>query len=184
MKIKKLGVLGAGQMGVGIALVSAVVSKVPVLLMDASASHLEKQMKFIDKLLSKDVAKGKISESDSTYAKSLISTSTDSSLHPFKDCDFVIEAVSENQSLKSQLFSKLDAIVVKDAILASNTSSISITKIASSTSNPYRVIGMHFMNPVPVMKLVEVIPGLQTSSETVSKTLQFAKDMGKTTTFR
>ncbi|KND03877.1 uncharacterized protein SPPG_01329 [Spizellomyces punctatus DAOM BR117] len=178
--IGRIGVVGAGQMGVGIGLVAAHVSKLPVVLLDANKTQLDRGWKFMDLLLQKDVLKGKISEEEKEQAKKRISVTTD--MNDFKNVDFAIEAVTENPSLKRELFSNLDKITPKHAILASNTSSISITKIAASTKRPDKVIGMHFMNPVPVMKLVEIIPGLATSPATLTTTLALAHAMGKTTT--
>jgi 3-hydroxybutyryl-CoA dehydrogenase len=131
-------------------------------------------------LLSKDVLKGRITAEDQKQVKSRIRFHQD--LKECSDADFVVEAVSENITLKRDLFGQLDQITPKHCILGTNTSSISITKIAAATKTPERVIGMHFMNPVPVMKLVEIIPGLQTSPETLEMTLRLAKEMGKTTT--
>ncbi len=131
-------------------------------------------------LLSKDVLKGRITAEDQTDIKSRISFTT--TLSDFSKSDFVIEAVSENVSLKRDIFKELEKVTKKDCILGSNTSSISITKIASAVSNPDRVIGMHFMNPVPVMKLVEIIPGLLTSPDTLQTTLALSKEFGKITT--
>ncbi|KAI9334113.1 3-hydroxyacyl-CoA dehydrogenase [Obelidium mucronatum] len=178
--IKSIGVIGSGQMGIGIAQVSAQNAKIPVLLLDADEAQLEKGIKFIASNLEKAVSKGKITASDREETLSRITTTTD--IGDFGDTDFVIEAVSENPSLKRELFLNLDKITKKSAILGSNTSSISITKIAAATSRADKVIGMHFMNPVPVMQLVEIIPGLATSKETLDVTLDLAKKMGKITT--
>nr|KAJ3420596.1 hypothetical protein HK105_005486 [Polyrhizophydium stewartii] len=178
--IESIGVIGAGQMGVGIAHVTAHVSKKPVILLDSNSEQLKKGVELIDLLLQKDVKKGKITDDERAETLSRVSTTTDMS--GFSNVDFVIEAVSENPSLKRELFVNLDRITPKHAILASNTSSISITKIAAATTRPEQVIGMHFMNPVPVMKLVEIIPGLATSPETLAATLELAHGMGKTTT--
>ncbi|KAJ3271122.1 hypothetical protein HDV01_007059 [Terramyces sp. JEL0728] len=167
------------QMGIGIAHVSALSGK-NVLLLDSSASQLEKGLKFMDLMLQKDVLKGKITEEEREQHKQLTRTTSD--IKGFKNVDFVIEAVSENPSLKRELFMSLDEITPEHAILASNTSSISITKIAAATKRPEKVIGMHFMNPVPIMKLVEVIPGLATSQATLDATLQLAETLKKTTT--
>ncbi|KAI8929604.1 3-hydroxyacyl-CoA dehydrogenase [Entophlyctis helioformis] len=178
--IKTIGVIGAGQMGIGIAHVAAHVAKTQVIVLDSNQQQVEKGLKFIDLLLQKDVLKGKITEEERAQTKSRVRST--SSIKDFGDVDFVIEAVSENPSLKRELFMNLDEITPKHAILASNTSSISITKIAAATSRPEKVIGMHFMNPVPVMKLVEIIPGLATSPETLALTLALSAQMGKTTT--
>jgi 3-hydroxybutyryl-CoA dehydrogenase len=131
-------------------------------------------------LLSKDVLKGRITKQDQQQVKSRIQFETQ--LDHFSNCDFVVEAVSENMNLKRDVFGQLDRITPQHCVLGTNTSSISITKIAAATTTPERVIGMHFMNPVPVMKLVEIIPGLQTSPETLRATLALAKEMGKVTT--
>ncbi|KAJ3158004.1 hypothetical protein HDU89_000386 [Geranomyces variabilis] len=178
--VKRVGVVGAGQMGVGISLVAAHVSKLPVLLLDANKAQVERGIKFVDLLLKKDVLKGKITEEEANETKSRISVTSE--IKDFHDVDIAIEAVTENPVLKRELFASLDQITPKHAILASNTSSISITKIAAATKRADKVIGMHFMNPVPVMKLVEIIPGLATSKETLDATLSLAHAMGKTTT--
>eukprot|EP01114_Cavostelium_apophysatum_P012597 TRINITY_DN2858_c0_g1_i3.p1 TRINITY_DN2858_c0_g1~~TRINITY_DN2858_c0_g1_i3.p1 ORF type:complete len:208 (+),score=64.41 TRINITY_DN2858_c0_g1_i3:44-667(+) len=179
--VSLLGVIGSGQMGSGIAQVAALVAKVPrVLLVDKDQSRIQKSMEFMDKLLLKDVAKNKITEQDRKDVKSRISTST--RLEDLKEADFVIEAVNEDVSLKHSIFKELTKITPPSTILASNTSSISISKIGSVTNRPDKVIGMHFMNPVPVMKLVEIIPSLATSEDTLQKTLHLSKMMGKTTT--
>lgn len=137
-------------------------------------------MQFITLLLDKEIIKGKITSQEKLSIISKIH-STDS-LKDFSDVDFVIEAISENPVHKKELFQMLDKVVPERCILSSNTSSISITKIGSATKRPSQIIGMHFMNPVPVMKLVEVIPGLATSSETLATTLNFAAALGKITT--
>lgn len=167
-------------MGIGIACVAARDAKVPVVLLDAKKSQIEKGLKYIDLVLEKDVLKGKLTSEEKQEAVSKISTT--SLMDDFADVDFVIEAVSENPALKRDLFTNLSKITKPETILASNTSSISITKIAASTNRPDKVIGMHFMNPVPIMKLVEIIPGLATSQSTLSTTLALAAQMGKTTT--
>ncbi len=178
MSFQKIGVLGAGQMGVGIAQVAAQVGY-EVFLADADLSRAEKGKDGIAQRLSKDLAKAKITE--------LQMQETLGNLHPvadlqgLKDCDIVIEAVSENETLKLSLFKQLDEICQPSAILASNTSSIPITRIAASTKRPEKVIGMHFMNPVPVMKLVEIINGLATSDESYQATKAMAEKMGKVT---
>jgi len=173
-------VVGAGQMGTGIAKVAITQAKRSVILMDTNTKALGQAKEMIDFLFSKDVGKGKISQEDSDAAKSRLVFSQDYA--PFSEADFIIEAASENPSLKASIFSSLDKICKPDAILASNTSSISITRIASSTQRPDKVIGMHFMNPVPVMKLVEIIPGIATSAETLTQTKDLAAAMGKVTT--
>lgn len=177
MSFQNVGVLGAGQMGNGIAQVVAA-HGTAVTLVDISQDSLDRALKGIEKSLSKFVTKEKISESEKEKALSLIKTSTD--ISTFKDCDFIVEAVTENIDLKLKLFRQIDEVAPQTAILCSNTSSISITKIAGATSRPEKVAGMHFMNPVPLMKLVEGIRGLQTSDETFEKVGSFAQSLGKT----
>lgn len=169
-------------MGVGIAQVAAMTSSISdVTVIDVSEDRLQKAKSFVTKLLSKDVEKGKIDAKmmDSTLAKLRWNTEMNS----LSTCGFVVEAATEHTETKLALFEKLSKTLKSaDAIMASNTSSISITKIASATNRPANVIGMHFMNPVPVMKLVEIIPGLATSPATLKTTLDLAKSMGKITT--
>jgi len=179
-EVKKLGIIGAGQMGAGIAQVAAQVAKIPVVLLDSDAGKMAKSMEFMGSLLQKDVTKGKITKEVAEDTKKRITTTTD--LEHFKDVDFIIEAVSENPTLKLKIFQDLSRVAPSHAILASNTSSISITKIGAATNRPDKVIGMHFMNPVPVMKLVEIISGLATSEVTLSTTLALAQSMQKVTT--
>jgi len=133
-----------------------------------------------DSLFAKDVAKDKITKADADAAKARLSAV--SSLGELANVDFVVEAAKESPELKDSIFQKLDEVVHKSAILASNTSSISITRIGANTQRPQQVIGMHFMNPVPVMKLVEIIPGVATSESTIATTLALAELMGKVTT--
>ncbi|KAJ3333586.1 hypothetical protein HDU76_006327 [Blyttiomyces sp. JEL0837] len=178
--IKTVGIVGAGQMGIGIAHVAAHIAKANVILLDPDQNQLDKGLKLIDVYLEKDIVKGKLTQEEKSATLGRIQTTED--INDFKNVDFVIEAVSENPSLKRELFLNLDKLTKSDAILATNTSSISITKIAAATNRPDKVIGMHFMNPVPVMKLVEIIPGLATSSETLATTLALSAKMGKTTT--
>ncbi|KAG2217891.1 hypothetical protein INT45_008067 [Circinella minor] len=178
--IKRVGVIGSGQMGLGIAYVAANVSRLPVTLMDISKEQTDKGLKFMDRLLEKDVAKEKITAEHAKGTRELVTAAN--SLSALSDVDIVIEAASENLNVKSAIFRDLDAICKSDAILATNTSSISITKIAAATKKAEQVIGMHFMNPVPVMKLVEVIPGLATADNVLQDTLALAQTMGKTTT--
>ncbi|KAJ2474630.1 hypothetical protein IWW56_005786 [Coemansia sp. RSA 2131] len=179
-RIKNVCVVGAGQMGIGIGLVAARVANLNVQFIDSSPAQLTKGLEFLDKLLVKDVAKGRYTEQVRDEVKSRITTAT--SISQMASADFVIEAVSENADLKRKIFAELSNQLPPSTILATNTSSISITKIASAAKQPENVIGMHFMNPVPVMKLVEIIPGLQTSENTLSTTLVLAQKMGKTTT--
>ncbi len=178
MSFQKIGVLGAGQMGAGIAQVAAQVGY-QVFLADADLSRAEKGKDGIAQRLSKDLAKGKIT--DIQMQETLGNLHPVADLQGLKDCDIVIEAVSENETLKLSLFKQLDEICQPSAILASNTSSIPITRIAASTKRPEKVIGMHFMNPVPVMKLVEIINGLATSDESYQATKAMAEKMGKVT---
>lgn len=163
MAINKVMVIGAGQMGAGIAQVFAQ-SGFDVLLNDMNKEALEKGMSNIEKLLTRAVDKERISESDKTETLNRLTPSSD--LQDAQSRDFVIEAIVENMDVKTKVFGELDAIAPKHAILATNTSSLPITEIAAATNRPEQVIGMHFMNPVPVMKLVEIIRGLQTSDET------------------
>ncbi len=176
MKIKKIGVIGAGQMGGGIAHVAAFAGY-DVILNDVSDGILEKSVKVIDKNLQRGVDKEKFSADVKQAALERIATSAD--FGALKDADFVVEAVIEKYDVKAELFKKLDEICRPDIILASNTSTISITKIAGNVEDSSRVIGMHFMNPVPVLKLVEVIRGLATSDETFDVTKDLAEKLGK-----
>mmetsp|Transcript_17580 Transcript_17580/g.24418 ORF Transcript_17580/g.24418 Transcript_17580/m.24418 type:complete len:303 (+) Transcript_17580:2-910(+) len=175
-----LGVIGGGQMGTGIAFVGAVHAKLPVIIVDTAEEKCQASMKFCEKLLSKQISKGKISEEDSKAALSRISTCTE--MKALCETDFVIEAVNENMQLKDKIFATLDDVCPEHAILATNTSSISITQIAAATSRPDKVVGMHFMNPVPVMKLIELISGLRTSDETMQTTRALGESMKKITT--
>jgi 3-hydroxybutyryl-CoA dehydrogenase len=177
MSIRKIGVIGAGQMGNGIAHVAAA-SGLDVILMDVQQQFVDRGMKTIDKNLQRGVDKGRMTEQEKQAVLGRITGTT--SMDDFAACDLVVEAVVENLAVKQELFGKLDTICRAGVILATNTSSISITKIAASTERPERVIGMHFMNPVPVMKLVEVIRGLATSDETTQEVLALAGKMGKT----
>jgi len=178
--VSHIGVVGAGQMGTGIAIVGAREAKTPVTIVDVSEEKCQASIAFAEKLLAKDVKKGKIDEAQSKDILSRIDTST--SLEALKASDFVIEAVSENLALKEKIFAQLDGVCQPEAILATNTSSISITQIAAATDRPEKVVGMHFMNPVPVMKLIELISGLRTSPETLQATRTLGESMGKVTT--
>jgi len=175
--IKTLGVVGAGQMGGGIAQVAAQ-SGLNVILSDISDAAAEAGKAKIAKFLGRAVAKGRATQEDADAALGRIATA--GSMAAMGEVDFVVEAATENVDLKLKIFAELDSIVPAGRILATNTSSISITKIAAATSRPELVIGMHFMNPVPIMKLVEVISGLRTSEETLATTLALAEGMGKT----
>jgi len=174
---EKIAVVGAGQMGNGIAHVFAQAG-FPVTMIDVSPHALEKGMATIEKNLDRQVKKGTIVEKQREETLGFIST--DESLDSAADAALIIEAATENTDLKFKIFGELDRIVNPDAILASNTSSISITEIAARTKRPEKVVGMHFMNPVPVMKLVEIIRGLATSDETTAKVIDLSSQLGKT----
>ncbi len=161
--MKRLAVIGAGTMGAGIVQV-ALQSGYEVVMRDLETSALDKGRATIEKGLDRLVKKEKISESDKAEAIGRLTTATD--IQAIADCDIIIEAAVENMKIKKTIFAELDNVVKKDAILATNTSSLSITEIAAATGRPDRVIGMHFFNPVPVMKLVELIRGIATSDET------------------
>ncbi len=177
MKVKKIGIIGAGQMGRGIAQVSSQ-SGFETLLFDLNEEILQDSKNRISAQLQKDLSKGKTSEEAITKAKSLLQTTTD--LKKMHDMGLIIEAATENKSIKFKIFKDLSEICSPKTILASNTSSISITEIAAQTKNPTQVVGMHFMNPVPVMKLVEGISGLETSPEVFKAVEEVAIAMGKT----
>lgn len=178
--IKTIGVIGAGQMGNGIALVAAHTYGAKVIVIDAKQEALSHAADFRAKLLAKDVAKGRTTDEAAAASLARVESCTD--MGALAAADYVIEAATENPEVKFSIFRSLDKIVPSNVILASNTSSIPITKIAAATERPEKVIGMHFMNPVPVMKLVEVITGLRTSPETLETTLSLAAEMGKVTT--
>ncbi len=176
MNIKTVGVIGSGTMGNGIAHVFSQ-SGYQVILVDINQSFLDRGMATIGKNLDRQVKKEKITEAEKTTILARIQPTTD--LKDLADSDFVVEAATENREIKYQLFKDLDAIVKPDIILSSNTSSISITEVAAQTSRPDKVIGMHFMNPVPMMKLVEIIRGHACSDETVTTTIELAKQLSK-----
>ena len=173
-----VGVVGAGQMGSGIAQLAAM-RGIPVVLQDAKGEALERGLGGIAKSLSKLAAKGVIAEDDARSSLARVDTSTD--LNALAQADFVIEAVTESESLKADIFRTLSSITGPETILASNTSSISITRIANAAGRPDKVVGMHFMNPPPIMKLVELIKGMATSDETYLRARGLAEAMGKTT---
>ena len=177
MAINTFGVVGAGQMGNGIAQVAATAG-MQVIMHDIADEFVARGMKTITKNLSRSVEKGRIAQKEMDTILGRITTTTD--LASMKDADIVVEAATENEKIKLDIFAKLDDICAPGAILASNTSSISITKIATATKRPDKVIGMHFMNPVPVMKLVEIIRGLATTEETYVAVRELAEKMGKT----
>ena len=174
--IKKVGVLGAGQMGSGIAQVLAV-QAIEVMLFDIAEEQLTKALAAIGKNLQRQAEKGQLESA--AIAAIIGRIRTTKVMEDLADCDMAIEAVTEKEALKLEIFRKLDGIMKKEAILASNTSSIPITRIASVTGRQDRVIGMHFMNPVPVMKLVEVIRGLATSDATFDATAALVTKLGK-----
>ncbi|MGZ3426475.1 MAG: 3-hydroxyacyl-CoA dehydrogenase family protein [Polyangia bacterium] len=175
-QINALGIIGAGQMGAGIAQVAAQ-SGIDVVLVDAQRDWAEKGKKKIDGALDKLVQKGKLKPEDRAAAMARISIAD--GYAGFEPCDLVVEAATENQELKKKIFQDLDKAVKPGAILASNTSSISITLLGAQTKRPEKVIGMHFMNPVPVMKLVEVVRGLATDDATYQTVLELGKRFGK-----
>jgi 3-hydroxybutyryl-CoA dehydrogenase len=177
VEIHKVAVMGAGTMGNGIAQVFAQTGY-DVYLRDVKPEFVERGLGSIDKSLGRLVKKDKLSESEASAVKTRISSGTD--LEGAKDADIVVEAILEDLEAKIAIFRELDELTRPTTILASNTSSISITKLAATTSRPDRCIGMHFMNPVPVMQLVEIIRGLGTSDETYRQTEELATKLGKT----
>ena len=174
--INKLGVIGAGLMGNGIAHVAAL-SGIPVVLMDVQQQALDRALATMAKNMDRQVSKGSVSSADRDAALARIVTATDNSA--FADCDMVIEAATENEEIKKKIFAALCQVLKPDALLASNTSSIPITRLAAATDRPGRFIGMHFFNPVPMMKLVEIIRGLATEDATYQAVEALAKRMGK-----
>jgi 3-hydroxybutyryl-CoA dehydrogenase len=181
MGIDRIGVVGAGQMGNGIAHVAALAGK-KVALFDVSPEVVGKGLKTIEKNLARQAEKGKITAEQAASARRRIETPPAlPALGPGGfDADLVVEAVVESEGVKLPLLSALDGILRPEALLASNTSSISITRLAAATKRPERFIGMHFMNPVPLMALVEIIRGIATSDETAAAVVALAKEMGKT----
>jgi len=176
LKIEKIGVVGAGTMGHGIAQVSAQAG-FEVIVRDISDELVQAGLNRIKSNLERSVKKGRISEEEMNEVLERITGTTN--LADLSEADFIIEAVPEDLNLKKSVFSDLDKICKPEVIFATNTSSISITELASSTKRPERFIGMHFMNPVPVMKLVEIVRGLRTSDETVQVVKSLAEKMGK-----
>ena len=175
--MKNISVIGSGTMGNGIAHVFAQ-QGYEVSLIDIKEEFLEKALAKISKNMDRQVSKGKLSEANKSASLARIITFTDLS-SGVKNADLVVEAATENMEIKLDLFRKIDDLAPSKAILASNTSSISITKIAAATKRPSQVIGMHFMNPVPVMKLIEVVKGYATSEECTEKIMSLSKDLGK-----
>ena len=177
MNIQTIAVLGAGQMGNGIAQVAACAGY-DVIMVDIEQAYVERGIATIEKSLGKLVAKERMTQADADAARSRISTAINR--QACADCDLVVEAVPEILALKQDIFSELDQICKPETTLASNTSSISISTISDSTNRPSQVIGMHFMNPVPIMKLVEIINGKETSEATNTAVITAAAQMGKT----
>jgi 3-hydroxybutyryl-CoA dehydrogenase len=177
MEIKTFGVIGAGQMGNGIAQVAAT-SGLSVIMNDIKTEFVERGLATITKILARNVDKGKMTGDEQNAILGRIKTSI--RLTDLAAADYVVEAATENETIKNQIFKDLDEICQPGVILASNTSSIPIGRIAAQTRRPEKVIGMHFMNPVPVMRLVEVIPGIATSEETFKTTWELAEKFGKT----
>ncbi|MEN6390387.1 MAG: 3-hydroxyacyl-CoA dehydrogenase NAD-binding domain-containing protein [Syntrophomonas sp.] len=176
MQIKQVGVLGAGTMGAGIAQVCAEAG-LGVVLVDVDASVIEKAIKGINKAWQKAVEKGKLDEAG--LSKRIANLADDTDMAQLAVCDVVIEAIVENMEVKKKVFAQLDEICKPEAILSSNTSALSITEIATATKRADRVVGMHFFNPVPVMKLVEVIPGSEAVDEATDAIMALCKTIGK-----
>jgi len=177
MEIKKVGVVGAGIMGGGIAQVSAQAG-LEVVISEINDELLNKGLAGINKVLSRNVEKGRMSQEDKDATMSRIKGTTD--MKVFASCDLVIEAVPENMDLKKKVFAELDKICPKHAILASNTSCLSVIDMAKATNRPEQVLGMHFFNPVPVMRLLELVKTILTSDETMETARKFGEAIGKT----
>lgn len=176
MEIKKIFVVGAGTMGNGIAQTAAI-SGYEVVMMDVAAEAVEKAKKTMGKSVAKFLEKERITQEQHD---AVVNMETTTSMDGCKDADMIIEAATENPELKFKIFKQMDDLAKPGAILASNTSSISLTKLAAATSRPEKVIGMHYFNPVPLMKLLEIVRGLQTDDETVEAGLAVGEKMGKT----
>jgi 3-hydroxybutyryl-CoA dehydrogenase len=174
--IKTIGVIGAGQMGSGIAHVCALAGY-DVVLQDINTAQLDKALEVIGGNMNRQVARGKITEADKAKALTHIRTSND--IRAFAETDFVVEAATENEGVKKKIFADLCPVLKKDALLATNTSSISVTRLASSTDRPEKFMGMHFMNPVPVMQLVELIRGIATDENTFRQVRELTIALGK-----
>jgi 3-hydroxybutyryl-CoA dehydrogenase len=175
-ELRRIGVIGAGQMGRGIAHVCALAG-IDVLIADSNPAVLGRAMEIIEGSLSRQVARGRIREEDKAAALARIVTSTD--LAAFGDCDMAIEAATEKEDVKREVYAKLVPHLKPEALIATNTSSISITRLAAATDRPGKFIGMHFMNPVPVMTLVELIRGIATDEDTFAATRDLALKLGK-----
>lgn len=176
MTIKKIGVLGAGTMGAGIAQVLAEAG-FTVVLVDIEEKFVASGVNGILKNWEKSVSKGKLAAEEAEKYRGLLSTATDNQV--FADADLVIEAIIENIDVKKKVLKQLDSICAPDTILATNTSALSITEIAAATARPDKVVGMHFFNPVPAMKLVEIIPGVETSQSTVTTVVEVSNKIAK-----
>jgi 3-hydroxybutyryl-CoA dehydrogenase len=176
-RLRRIGVIGAGQMGGGIAHVCALAG-FDVAVTDINDEALQRGRQTIDRNLTRQVARGAIREQDKNAALARIHMGLDYAL--FADCDMVVEAATEKEEIKREIFKKLTPVLKPDALIATNTSSISITRLASSTDRPGKFIGMHFMNPVPVMSLVELIRGIATDENTFAVTRELALKLGKT----
>jgi 3-hydroxybutyryl-CoA dehydrogenase len=176
MAIKKVGVLGCGLMGSGIAQVSAQAGYETVVV-EVEQQFLDKGMKGIDKSLGKFVEKGKLAAADKDSCMSRLKGST--SLKDLADCDIVVEAITENPKIKKETYTAIDSIVKKEAIFASNTSSLTITELSMATARPKQFVGLHFFNPVPMMKLVEVVRTILTTDEAFNTAFEWAKSLGK-----
>jgi 3-hydroxybutyryl-CoA dehydrogenase len=175
-ELRRIGVIGAGQMGRGIAHVCALAG-IDVLIADSNPAVLDRAAEIIEGSLSRQVARGRIREEDKAAALARIVTSTD--LAAFGDCDMAIEAATEKEDVKREVYAKLVPHLNPEALIATNTSSISITRLAAATDRPGKFIGMHFMNPVPVMTLVELIRGIATDEDTFTATRDLALKLGK-----
>jgi 3-hydroxybutyryl-CoA dehydrogenase len=175
--IRKVGVVGAGQMGNGIAHVCAL-ARIPVVLTDAVPARLKEALATINGNMARQVSRKRISDEDKQAALKLIDTAD--TFDSFSDCDLVIEAATEKEDVKRKIFSDLCPVLNPDAIVATNTSSISITRLAAATDRPEKFIGIHFMNPVPLMELVELIRGINTADATFESAKQFVTKLGKT----
>ena len=175
-EIKKVGVLGCGLMGSGIAQTAAQ-SGFQTVVVEVEQKFLDKGMSGIDKSLGKFVEKGKLSQSDKDACMGRLLGST--KLGDLADCDIVIEAITENPQVKKETYAAIDSIVKKDAIFASNTSSLTITELSMATARPKQFVGLHFFNPVPLMKLVEVVRTIVTSDESFNRAFEFARKLGK-----
>ncbi|TDQ83910.1 3-hydroxyacyl-CoA dehydrogenase [Dongia mobilis] len=178
MAIEKVGIIGAGQMGNGIAHVSAL-AKLDVRMVDTNPAQLNKALETIRNNMNRQVKRGLITQADEDAAVARIAVSQN--VADIRDCDIVIEAATEKEEVKKEIMRAVSAVLKPEALIASNTSSISITRLAAATDRPQKFIGMHFMNPVPLMKLVELIRGLATDDDTFNQVRDLAEKLGKTT---